>query len=150
MVESPETARKGTDKPVAVVEPTSTGESSVKTEPSDAGDVPSESKFTQFQCGLCGFDVRAQFGDLNVGKMKCAKPVFYGRNPFEPYKRASKPTIIDYIIYGSKCGMCHRDICVRVECSYFVGDHYCVECIKGNRDKFPERIVKHVIARNNK
>jgi hypothetical protein len=107
-------------------------------------------EYFQFQCALCSLDVRARFGDLKIGKLEYPGEVYYTRSPFREYDRTKKVTLRDYVVCGSKCSMCFRDVCVKIQCSFYYEKNYCITCIMQNRANFPDKVIEHIISRNNK
>lgn len=47
-----------------------------------------------------------------------------------------------YAVIGAKCHNCDRDICIKVQCSFFYGQNYCIDCIFAKRKEFPEKIIE--------
>uniref|UniRef100_A0A914PRH4 Cysteine-rich DPF motif domain-containing protein 1 n=1 Tax=Panagrolaimus davidi TaxID=227884 RepID=A0A914PRH4_9BILA len=99
-------------------------------------------EYFQFQCVLCSFDVRARYGDLKIGKLEYQGKVYYTRSPFREYDRTKKVTLRDYVIVGTKCCQCFRDVCVKIQCSFYYEQNYCITCIMQNRGNFPNKVIE--------
>uniref|UniRef100_A0AC34EZZ1 Cysteine-rich DPF motif domain-containing protein 1 n=1 Tax=Panagrolaimus sp. ES5 TaxID=591445 RepID=A0AC34EZZ1_9BILA len=99
-------------------------------------------EYFQFQCVLCSFDVRARYGDLKIGKLEYQGKVYYTRSPFREYDRTKKVALRDYVIVGTKCCQCFRDVCVKIQCSFFYEQNYCIPCLMQNRAIFPAKVIE--------
>uniref|UniRef100_A0A914Z0T6 Cysteine-rich DPF motif domain-containing protein 1 n=1 Tax=Panagrolaimus superbus TaxID=310955 RepID=A0A914Z0T6_9BILA len=99
-------------------------------------------EYFQFQCVLCSFDVRARYGDLKIGKLEYQGKVYYTRSPFREFDRTKKVTLRDFVIVGTKCCQCFRDVCVKIQCSFYYEQNYCIPCIMQNRGNFPNKVIE--------
>lgn len=65
------------------------------------------------------------------------------RDPFSP--RSKK----QFLILGSICSICNKDVCIKPECSIFYSNFFCSMCARKYIDRFPvciqEKIKKKCI-----
>ncbi|KAE9549871.1 hypothetical protein FO519_006924 [Halicephalobus sp. NKZ332] len=102
-------------------------------------------EYFNFKCVLCGFSVRARYGPMKAGILSYKHDVYYLRSLNQQIDRVKTKKKNDYkkfAIIGAKCYSCHRDVCNRVQCSFFYKENYCLDCIMQKRKEFPEKVIQ--------
>lgn len=94
-----------------------------------------------FLCTNCNLTERYDcFGDRvpfnrNVRtKVDC----YLARDPFTPRSKRQ------FLILGSVCSVCDKDVCVKVECSIFYSKFFCSCCARKNIEEFPPSIQEKI------
>ncbi|XP_050429412.1 cysteine-rich DPF motif domain-containing protein 1 [Adelges cooleyi] len=98
-----------------------------------------------FQCRNCGmteqydcFGNRVPF-NRNV---KTIADVYIARDPFSPRSQRQ------YLILGSVCSMCDKDVCLKPECSIFYSKYFCSNCARTHIKNFPTKIQEKIKTAN--
>lgn len=96
-----------------------------------------------FQCTNCDLIERYDnFGNrVPFNRNIRTKTDFYlTRDPFSPRNKKQ------FLILGSVCSVCDKDVCVRSECSIFYSKFFCSICARKNVSHFPSCIQKKIKA----
>lgn len=67
---------------------------------------------------------------------------YLARDPFSP--RSKK----QFLILGSVCSLCDKDVCVKPECSLFYSKLFCSLCARKNIANFPSCIQEKIKTAN--
>ncbi|XP_050533940.1 cysteine-rich DPF motif domain-containing protein 1 [Daktulosphaira vitifoliae] len=98
-----------------------------------------------FQCCICGltehYDCFSNQVPFNRN-IKTKADVYIARDPFSP--RTKK----QYLILGSACSICDKDICLKPECSLFYSKYFCSSCTRVNITHFPPKIQEKIRKTN--
>jgi hypothetical protein len=62
------------------------------------------------------------------------------KDPFSPHTKRQ------FLILGSVCSLCDKDVCVKPECSIFYSKFYCSTCARQNIKNFPCNIQNKINA----
>lgn len=52
-----------------------------------------------------------------------------------------------FLILGSRCSLCGRQVCVGPDCSLFYSKRFCLPCVRENIDAFPQEIQQDLEKR---
>lgn len=96
-----------------------------------------------FQCRNCNITERYDcFSDHVPFNRNIRTKVDYylARDPFSPRNKRQ------FIILGSVCSVCDKDVCVKPECSLFYSKFFCTDCARKHILNFPPCIQEKIKA----
>ncbi|KAF4114615.1 cysteine-rich DPF motif domain-containing protein 1 [Onychostoma macrolepis] len=65
----------------------------------------------------------------------------YGmKDPFSPEREK-------FLVLGSKCCLCSKTVCVGTDCSLFYTKRFCLPCVRGHLQQFPEEVQNEVLRK---
>lgn len=64
------------------------------------------------------------------------------RDPFSPRNKKQ------FLILGSVCSICDKDVCIKPECSIFYSKFFCSLCARINIENFPLCVQKKIKSAN--
>ncbi|XP_025204127.1 cysteine-rich DPF motif domain-containing protein 1 [Melanaphis sacchari] len=65
---------------------------------------------------------------------------YLARDPFSPRSKRQ------FLILGSVCSMCDKDVCIKPECSIFYSKFFCSTCARKYISNFPTCVQKKIKA----
>ncbi|XP_030640892.1 cysteine-rich DPF motif domain-containing protein 1 [Chanos chanos] len=89
-----------------------------------------------FTCEVC--DLSSPFTYYgqkppNTRAIVLLEECFVMKDPFSPDKER-------FLILGSKCSLCNKDVCVGTDCSLFYTKRFCLPCVRQHLDQFPQQV----------
>jgi len=63
---------------------------------------------------------------------------YLARDPFSPRSKRQ------FLILGSVCSMCDKDVCIKPECSIFYSKFFCSVCARKYISNFPTSIQEKI------
>lgn len=67
---------------------------------------------------------------------------YLARDPFSPRNKKQ------FLILGSVCSICDKDVCIKSECSLFYSKFFCSVCARKNMTDFPPSIQTKIKSAN--
>lgn len=94
-----------------------------------------------FQCATCGLrECYEYYGDNPpfVKNYKLLENSYVIEDPFVPPKQN------EFIILGTHCIQCRKNVCKDPNCSFYYDGTYCLECAKNCSQKFPKNVQEKI------
>ncbi|XP_039625188.1 cysteine-rich DPF motif domain-containing protein 1 isoform X1 [Polypterus senegalus] len=96
-----------------------------------------------FSCDLCGLTSPfSYYGQKppNTRSIVLLEECYVMKDPFSPEKDK-------FMIIGSRCSLCNKNVCVGMECSLFYTKRFCLPCVNIHFKEFPDQVQMEIAKR---
>ncbi|XP_055046354.2 cysteine-rich DPF motif domain-containing protein 1 [Misgurnus anguillicaudatus] len=98
-----------------------------------------------FNCKLCDLSSPYTFYGQkppNTRAIVLLEECYGMRDPFSPEREK-------FLVLGSKCSLCNKNVCVGADCSLFYTKRFCLPCVREHIHQFPEQIQTELVKKKN-